>query len=109
MKKVVLFLALALSTSAFSQLAPPPQKIDLHLTNVSKDNILDNSRHIPVGPIMLLGGASFILAGALTPPVMVGGSTTEKKPFFQQGARAAAIISGCVVITGGVVISLGGY
>ena len=106
MKKVVLSLALMISTSAFSQLAAPRQTINLHL---SKDNILDNSRHIPVGPLMLLGGASFITAGALTPPVMVGGSTTQKKPFFQQGARAAAIISGCVVITGGVVITLGGY
>ncbi len=106
MKKTILTLALAFSTNAFSQLAPPPQTINLHL---NKSNILDNSRTIPTGPLMLLGGAAFIAAGALTPPIMVAGSTTEKKPFFQQGARAAAIISGCVVLTGGVVISLGGY
>jgi len=107
MKKLVLFLALSLSTSAFSQLAPPTPKINLHLSN--KSNILDNSRTVRTGPLMMLGGASFIAAGALTTPFYVGASTTEKKPFFQQGARAAAIISGCVVLTGGVVVTLGGY
>jgi hypothetical protein len=106
MKKLVLSLALALSTSAFSQVAPPKQTINLHL---NKSNILDNSRDVRVGPVMVLGGASFIVAGALTTPFYVGGSTTEKKPFFQQGGRSAAIISGCVVLMGGVVISLNGY
>jgi hypothetical protein len=78
---------------------------DINLNLSNGGNILDNNKYVPVGPLMMLGGASFIAAGLLTTPVYVGGSTTEKKPFFQQGGRAAAIISGCVVIVGGVIIS----
>lgn len=105
MKKVFITLALALSTSAFSQIAPPRQTINLHLNN---SNILDNGKHIPAGPLMMLGGASFIVAGALTTPFYVGGSTTEKKPFFQQGPRMLAILSGSVVMTVGFAFTIGG-
>jgi hypothetical protein len=106
MKKLVLFLALSLSTSAFTQLAPPTPKVNLHLSN--SKNILDNSRDIRVGPVMMLGGASFIAAGMLTTPFYVGGSTTQKKPFFQQGPRMLAILSGAGVMVVGVGFSLGG-
>jgi hypothetical protein len=106
MKKVILTLALALSTSAFSQLAPPTPKINLHLSN--SKNILDNSRDVRVGPIMVLGGASFIAAGILTTPFYVGGSTTQKKPFFQQGPRMLAILSGAGVMVVGFGFSIGG-
>lgn len=106
MKKILLALALTFSTSSFSQLAPPKQKINLHLSTTSYSS---NSSNVRVGPVMMLGGASFIVAGILTTPVYVSGSTTEKKPFLQQGGRAAAIISGCLVLTGGIVISIGGY
>ena len=112
MKKILLALALTFSTSSFSQLAPPKQKINLHLSTTSYSS---NSSNVRVGPglgagsVMMLGGASFIVAGVLTTPVYVSGSTTEKKPFLQQGGKAAAIISGCLVLTGGIVISIGGY
>lgn len=106
MKKLILTLSLAFSTSAFTQIAPPKQKIDLHLQNVSYTS---SNSSVRVGPVMLLGGASFIAAGLLTTPVYVAGSTTDKKPFLQQGGRAAAIISGCIVLSGGIVISLNGY
>ena len=106
MKKVILALALAVSTSSFSQLAPPRKTIDLHLSN--NKNILDNSKYIPTGPLMVLGGAAFITAGALTTPFYVGGSTTQKKPFFQQGPRMLAILSGAGVMVVGVGFSLGG-
>ena len=56
----------------------------------------------------MLGGVAFTAAGLLTPPVMVGGSTTEQKPFIQQGVRAAAIITGSVVFTTGLVITIAG-
>jgi hypothetical protein len=54
----------------------------------------------------MLGGATFIVAGLLTPPSYVGGSTTERKPFFQQ-AKIWPILSGALVFTGGIVISIG--
>ena len=106
MKKILLALALTFSTSSFSQLAPPKQKINLHLSTTYYSS---NSSNVRVGPVMMLGGASFIVAGILTTPVYVSGSTTEKKPFPQQGGKAAAIISGCLVLTGGIVVSIGGY
>lgn len=106
MKKVILTLALAISTSAFSQLAPPTQKFNLHLSNGG--NILSRGKDVRVGPIMMLGGTAFIVAGALTVPTYVGGSTTEKKPFFKQGGRSLAILSGGLVLSIGCVVSLSG-
>ena len=105
MKKLILTLALMLSTSAYSQLAPKPQPINLHLN--SKD-ILDNSKDVRVGPLLMLGGGAFIAAGLLTPPVYYGGSTTNKKPFIQQGSRSFSIITGIVVSTIGIGVTLGG-
>jgi hypothetical protein len=106
MKKILISFGLLLSLNVAAQLAPPPQKFNLHL---SSNNILDRSTTVRTGPIMILGGASFIVAGALTTPVYVGGSTTQKKPFFQQGPRMLGIISGVIVSTVGVGVSLGGY
>ena len=126
MKKIILILILSLSSILYSQdnisdmgvsYVPtqsimfnsnsPLQKVNLNLQNGK--NILDNGRNVRVGPVMLLGGASFIVAGLLTTPVYVGGSTTEKKPFFQQGGKMLSILSGCLVMTVGVGVSLGGY
>ena len=106
MKKVLLTLALALSTSAFTQIAPPQPKINLNLT--SGKNILDNSRDARIGPLLMLGGAAFITAGALTTPIYVGGSTTEKQPFFKQGGKSLAILTGGLVLSIGCVISITG-
>ena len=103
MKKLILILMLALTSNVFSQLAPPRQKIDLHLPTTTY-----NTKEPIVGPLVMLGGAAFTAAGLLTPPVMVGGSTTEPKPFIQQGVRAAAIITGSVVFTTGLVITIAG-
>jgi hypothetical protein len=83
-----------------------PETINL---NLNSSNILETSNSVRTGPIMLLGGASLILAGALTTPFYVGSSTTEKKPFFQQGDRAAAIISGSVVLVVGMSFTINGY
>jgi hypothetical protein len=106
MKKLLLTLSLFISLNGLSQLAPPPQKFNLHLTS---NNILDRSTTVRTGPMMILGGASFIVAGALTTPVYVGGSTTQKKPFLQQGPRMLGIVSGVIVSTVGIGFSLGGY
>ena len=106
MKKILTSFSLLLSLNVTAQLAPPPQKVNLHLTS---NNILDRSQTVRTGPIMILGGASFIVAGALTTPVYVGGSTTQKKPFLQQGPRMLGIVSGVIISTVGVGVSLGGY
>lgn len=107
MKKLVLALALALSTSAFTQIAPPKQNVNLRLNLSNGKNILDNSRDVRLGPLVMLGGASFIVAGMLTQPIMVGGSTTQKQPFYKQ-VRTLPILTGCLTLTGGIVISLTG-
>jgi hypothetical protein len=57
---------------------------------------------------MLIGGASFILAGVLTPPTMVAGSTTQKKPVYQQ-VRMLPIVTGSFVFIIGAGFSLGGH
>jgi len=101
MKKVVLFLALALSTSAFTQIAPPKQRI---LLNLPKPSSAPDMR---IGPAMMVGGTAFIIAGLLTPPTMVGWSTTEKQPFYKQ-IRMLPILSGAIVFTIGAGHTLGG-
>lgn len=101
MKKIILSLALLLSTSAFSQIAPPKQRILLNLP------VPSNAPQARTGPLMMIGGASFIAAGLITSPFTIG-KTTTPKPFYQQGPRALAIVSGAIVFTVGVGITIGG-
>lgn len=111
MKKVILTVSLMISMNTFTQTLNfnnTPTQINLHLNALSGKNILDNSRDVRVGPLVMLGGASFLAAGLLTTPFYQGGSTTVKKPFFQQGPRTWAILSGGFCLVGGVVISLTG-
>lgn len=105
MKNIVLVLFLIVSSLTFAQLAPPKQKINLHLNMLPYDS---RGSSVNIGPPMMIGGAAFLAAGLLTPPLMVGGSTTQKQPFFKQGARAAAIITGPVVFVVGAAFTLGG-
>ncbi len=102
MKKIVLTLALAMSATAFSQIAPPRKAITLNLPVPSA-----NQSDLRVGPAMMLGGAAFVLAGALTPPTMVGWSTTEKQPFYKQ-IRMLPILTGTIVFTIGAGNALAG-
>jgi len=121
MKRIlIIVMSMMISTCGFTQsisvstlmIAQPQPKFDLHLTNsdvFSKSNRMSNNNSdVRVGPIMMLGGAGFILASVLTPPVMVGGSTTDEKPFLQQGGKSMAMISGCMILGMGIVISLSG-
>jgi hypothetical protein len=101
MKQVILTLALALSTSAFAQIAPPKQRILLNLPKPA------GAPDVRIGPAMMLGGASFVVAGLLTPPTMVGWSTTEKQPFYKQ-IRMLPILTGTIVFTIGAGNTLGG-
>lgn len=100
MKNLILTLVLLLSFFSFGQIAPPRNRIVLNLPPVNKVPTF------PIGPGMMLGGAILTTAGLLTPPLMVGGSTTQKQPFYKQGVRAAAIVSGALVFTIGVGVTL---
>lgn len=102
MKTLFLSLALLLSASAISQIAPPRKSIMLNLPIPSS-----NQPNMRMGPAMILGGASFIAAGLLTSPFMEGSSTTPK-PFWKQGPRTAAVVSGSIVFVVGVGFTLGG-
>lgn len=102
MKNIVLVLFLIISSLTFSQIAPPRQKINLLLPTPSSQ-----TSNFPVGPGMMIGGTALFIAGALTPPLMVGGSTTQKQPFYKQGGRAAAMVSGALVFTIGVGVTIG--
>ena len=103
MKKILTILSLMLSLNVFSQLAPPRQTINLNLPKP----IPSNDSDIRKGPILLVGGAAFMVAGFLTPPVMVGGSTTQKQPIYKQ-VKMLPIISGAVVFTIGLGMTAGG-
>lgn len=103
MKKILLIILLLLSvTICYSQIAPPKQQIKLNLPPISAQQ-----SRFPMGVGMMLGGAVLTTAGLLTPPLMVGGSTTQKQPFYKQGGRAAAIVSGALVFTIGVGVTIG--
>lgn len=94
MKKIVLTLALIVSTTALSQIAPPKKTINLNLPKPSPISNTDAR----IGPGMMVGGAAFIVAGILTPPTMVGWSTTQKQPFYKQ-IRMLPILTGAIVFT----------
>ncbi len=102
MKLLIVILALILTTSAFSQIAPPRKAIALNLPVPSA-----NQSNMRIGPAMMIGGAAFVLAGALTPPTMVGWSTTEKQPFYKQ-IRMLPILTGTIVFTIGAGNALAG-
>lgn len=90
------------STLCGSQIAPPKQNITLNIPRSY------NSR-LQVGPGMMIGGSAIFIAGLLTPPIMVGGSTTQKQPFYKQGARALSMVSGALVFTIGVGITIANH
>lgn len=102
MRKVLLIILLLFSVMCYSQIAPPKQQIKLNLPPISAQQ-----SRFPMGVGMMLGGAVLTTAGLLTPPLMVGGSTTQKQPFYKQGGRAAAIVSGVLVFTIGVGVTIG--
>ena len=103
MKKLITILSIMLCLNVFSQIAPPRQTINLNLPKPTPSN----QPEIRKGPVMLAGGAAFMLAGLLTPPTMVGGSTTQKQPVYKQ-VRMLPIVSGALVFTIGLGITVGG-
>jgi hypothetical protein len=118
MNKILLLIMLMISTLATSQYNDSPtfasptfepnQTVDLHLDYQTKTTApygYETSR-LPLGLGMFIGGAAFVVAGALTPSTYVGGSTTEKKPFMSQ-PKALPIISGILVMSIGCVVSIG--
>jgi hypothetical protein len=100
MKKLILLLALTLSTNVFSQMAPPRQYFKLNLPKSRKTEFR-------TGPAMLIGGAAFIVAGMLTQQIYEGSSTTQLKPVYAQ-PRTWAIVSGSLVFTVGIPLTIVG-
>jgi len=114
MKNIILSLVILLTFNTTAQdsyepliLIEPSAPIELNINSSKSSSSYGNESNMPIGVGMMLGGATFIVAGLLTPPSYVGGSTTERKPFFQQ-AKIWPILSGALVFTGGIVISIGG-
>lgn len=103
MKKLFLIGLLALPNIGLTQLSPPREKIDLNLQYKK----YSSQPEIRTGPMVMVGGAAFILAGLLTPPVMEGGSSTIKKPFYKQ-IRNLPILTGGIVLTVGLAITISG-
>jgi hypothetical protein len=103
MKKILTILSLMLCLNVLSQIAPPRQTINLNLPKP----IPSNQSDVRKGPIMLVGGAAFVVAGLLTPPLMVGSSTTQKEPIYKQ-VRMLPIVSGAIVFTIGLGVTVGG-
>ena len=99
MKQLILTLALVFSFGSYTQIAPPRKTITLNLPKPSPPNM-------PLGPGMMIGGATFVVAGILTPPMMIAGSTTKKQPVYKQ-PRMLPIVSGALIFTIGVGITLG--
>lgn len=110
MKKIVGLLVVLLSFFTYSQdmYFSHDQSIDLKLELLeTKSKTYKTESNFPLGPAIMLGGSSFILAGVLTTPIYVGGSTTVKQPFFKQGGRMLAIMTGLTATTIGFVITIG--
>jgi len=82
------------------QLAPPKQSITLNLPT-------SYTPTLRAGTGMIIGGLVLTTAGLLTPPLMVGGSTTQKQPFYKQ-VRMLPIISGTLVFTIGLGVTVSG-
>jgi cytochrome c biogenesis factor len=107
MKKILLIAMLMLTIPAYTQLSPPLESpINLNL-EMKSSGYSTYGNDVRTGPIVMVGGAAFILAGLLTPPVMEGGSTTIKKPFYKQ-IRSLPILAGGIVMTVGLAITITG-
>ena len=114
MKNIILSLVLLLTFNTKAQdsyqslmVIEPTETIELNLTSTSSSSSYGyNNSRLPIGVGMMLGGTTFIVAGALTRPSYVGGSTKEKKPFIQQ-AKLWPILFGSLIFTGGIAVSIG--
>ena len=114
MKKIFIILSLFISSTCFSQDGLLQEK-ESYMT-YEPSILLRSDFSLPVkkvkndspriGPIVMLGGAVFCLAGILTTPNQ--NSDCSVKPFMQQTGRALTVITGGVVFTAGIVITISG-
>jgi len=102
MKKLFLIWLLALPNIGLTQLSPPREKMDLNLQYKK----YTSQPEIRTGPVVMVGGAAFILAGLLTTPTMEG-SSTKRNPFYKQ-VRNLPILTGSIVLTFGLAITISG-
>lgn len=103
MKILILLLALTLPSLCYGQYAQSRKSFDLHLSRTQR-----NEPGMKAGPMVMVGGATFIVAGLATVPTYVGGSTTEKKPFYAQ-VRNLPILVGSLLLSTGLVITITGH
>lgn len=104
MKKLVVLVSLICSMNVLGQLAPVRSKVNL---NLPQPEFFKPDKERMVGPYMMLGGLTFMVAGLLTPPIMVGGSTTQQQAMYKQ-ARSFAFTSGVLTFGAGVVLTIKG-
>jgi hypothetical protein len=82
--------------------------INLHLSNLKDDKtIVSRGINNGIGPIMMVGGAAFILGGTLTKPDRtLKNGVWQNKTFINQGPRAWATITGIGMFCGGIVYTI---
>ncbi len=104
MKKLILMVSLISTMNVFGQLAPVRQRVNL---NLPQPQFCKPDKESRVGPYMMLGGLTFMVAGLVTPPIMVGGSTTQQQAMYKQ-MRSVVFTSGVLTFGAGVVLTIKG-
>ncbi len=86
----------------------PKTNLNIGLSQRYKSQYSEPS--FPKGPAFILGGSVMALAGFLTVPDYYTSPSGEivTKPFFRQGARMLAIMTGAILTTVGIVITISG-
>jgi len=106
MKKFLIILFLITSSIVVnaqfvkSNTASYTKKIDLKLNSNFWKSTSDN-----IGPVSMIGGATFLALG-LTTSSEYNGSTSNKKSFFKQPTKLLAVATGSVLLTYGIVITI---
>jgi hypothetical protein len=110
MKKIITTLAISIiSLTAFSQYAI--QQTTMQTVNLKvkhKTSNQHNGAYISPGVALMAGGATFLALSVLTPNEgeFVDGKY-QQRPFYKQPAHLLGAISGAVLFTSGVLITLG--
>ena len=104
MKKLILMVSLISTMNVFGQLAPVRQRVNL---NLPQPEFFKPDKESRVGPYMMLGGLTFMVAGLVTPPIMVGGSTTQQQAMYKQ-MRSLVFTSGAITFGAGIILTVNG-
>lgn len=110
MKHLILILSIfciSIQTYATDNNLNSPRKIELHLEkyNTPRNTFSYSTSRSGTGIGIAAGGALFMIGG-LTTSTEVHGFTDKDKSFLGNTARAAAIITGGLLMTTGIIISI---